>query len=108
MDNRELLVLNDETYLLDKKISEEIRKIEIMLKTLKEQQDVYKNLLRDEMATKGIKSIKDEVNGITITYIEPSERETFDSKRFREENEDLYNEYVNFTQVRDSIRISIK
>ena len=108
MDNRELLVLNDETYLLDKKISEEIRKIEIILKTAKEQQDVYKNLLRDEMAAKGIKSIKDEVNGITITYIEPSERETFDSKRFREENEDLYNEYVNFTQVRDSVRISIK
>lgn len=108
MDNRELLVLDNKTYLLDSAVSGKIKEVELLMQTLKAQQDSIKEQLRYEMADKGIKSIKDEINGVTITYIEPSERETFDSKRFRADNEDLYNEYVKFSSARDSVRISIK
>ena len=52
--------------------------------------------------------LKLETDDLTITYIAPAERETFDSKRFREENSDLYDEYVKFSPVKSSIRVKVK
>lgn len=105
---KELLVLNNDTYLLDIETAKTIAEFERMAKEIKKKQDEIKEQLKYEMAAKGVKSIKDEVNGITITYIEPSERESFDSKQFRADHEDLYNEYINFSKVKDSVRISVK
>ena len=105
---KQLIVLSNDTYLLDEETANNIATFEKQMKKLKKKQDELKELLKSEMAAKNIKSIKDEVSGITITYIEPSERETFDSKLFRVDHEDLYNEYIGFTQVKDSIRISVK
>lgn len=105
---KELLVLNNDTYLLDTETASKIAEFERTMKELKKKQDEIKEQLKYEMAAKGIKSIKDEVNNITITYVAPTERETFDSKSFRADHEDLYNDYIKFSEIKDSVRISVK
>ena len=52
--------------------------------------------------------LKIDNDNLTITYIAPTERETFDSKTFREEHEDLYDAYVKFNPVKSSVRIKVK
>ena len=81
----------------------EIKYLEEKLKVKKESLTLS---LLEEMKDKGIKKI--ETPDVVISYIEESERETLDSKRFREENPDLYDEYVKFTPVKASVRIKAK
>lgn len=81
----------------------EIKYLEEKLKVKKESLTLS---LLEEMKDKGIKKI--ETPDVVISYIEESERETLDTKRFREENPDLYDEYVKFTPVKASVRIKAK
>ena len=62
--------------------------------------------LLEEMKNKGIKKI--ETPDVIISYVDASDRETFDTKQFREDNPDMYDEYVKFTPVKASIRIKAK
>ena len=104
----ELIVLNNDTYSLTTDVASELLKITTLEKEIKTRKDNLKELLLIEMEQKQIKSIKDEINGITITYTAPTQKETFDSKKFREEHTDLYDEYVKFSEVKSSIRIGVK
>ena len=45
---------------------------------------------------------------IKVTIIPETKRESFDSKRFSVENNELYRKYVNFTPVKASIRVKLK
>ena len=45
---------------------------------------------------------------ITITYKKPSQRTTFDSKRFKEERPKTYAKYLRTSDVKSSISIKIK
>ena len=58
------------------------------------------------MESKGI--IKVETEEITISYIAPTDRETFDSKRFKADHADLFDEYVKMSPVKSSVRIKVK
>jgi len=81
---KELLVLNGDTYLLDEYAAKDIALFEKQMKELKQKQDDLKKAIKEEMEAKGILSIKDEVNGITISYTpEQTNLEKFDSKKFR-------------------------
>ena len=60
----------------------------------------------EEMEAKNF--IKIDTDVMTITYVAPTDREKFDSKRFREEHADLYDEYVSMIPVKSSIRIKVK
>ena len=83
-----------------------IVEIENQMKELKQKQDDYKAILLESMEANQIMKFDNE--SLTITYIAPSERETFDSKTFREEHQDLYDEYVKMTPVKSSVRIKVK
>ena len=76
------------------------------MKEIKEAEDALKAAILEEMESKNILSIK--TNDMTITYVAPSDRETFDSKKLREEKPDLYDEYVKISPVKSSIRIKLK
>lgn len=92
---KELVVLENGTYLLDEYVAKDIALFEQRMKEIKTQYDNYKNAIKQEMEAKGIISIKDEVNGITINYTaEQTDLEKFDKDRFREENPELYDNYV--------------
>lgn len=65
-----------------------------------------KNGIKKAMEDNGIVSI--ETDRINVKYIDASERERFDSKAFRKDNPKLYDEYVKFTKVSPSIRVTTK
>ena len=84
-----LIVVENGISLINEKEANEI----MNLKILKEQID---------------KKLKDEIVGLEVTYIAPSDRESFDSKKLREDNPDLYDEYVKMNPVKSSVRIKLK
>lgn len=69
-----------------------------------------RNKVRDKiievMKAQGITKFENE--NISITYIAPTDAETFDSKRFKEENPNTYQEYVKITHKKESVRITLK
>ncbi len=79
--------------------------VETQMKALKEQYDAFKDELLQAMEQNGF--IKIEGDGLKINYIAGSMRETFDSKQFKADMPDLYNEYVKFSNVKPSVRIKV-
>ncbi len=84
---------------------EYIKNIETQMKSLKEQYDQFKADLLNAMEQNGI--IKFESDNLKISYIGETERETFDSKQFKNDMPDLYDEYVKFSKVKPSVRIKV-
>lgn len=102
----ELIKVENEIGILDTEVSKKVAEFEKALKEIKEKEEELKQNILSEMESKNI--LKLETDSLTVTYIAPAERETFDSKRFREDNPDLYDEYVKFSPVKSSIRIKVK
>ena len=102
----ELIKVENEIGILDTEVSKKVAEFEKALKEIKEKEEELKQNILTEMENKNI--LKLETDDLTITYIAPAERETFDSKKFREENSDLYDEYVKFSPIKSSIRVKVK
>ena len=102
----ELIKIENGISLLDIEVSNKISEFEKQIKELKVQEDEIKRNILNEMEEKGL--LKLETDSLIISYVAPTERETFDSKSFRESNPDLYDDYVNFSPVKSSIRIKVK
>ncbi len=102
----ELIKVENEIGILDTEVSKKVAEFEKAIKEIKEKEEKLKQNILSEMESKNI--LKLETDDLTITYIAPAERETFDSKKFREENSDLYDEYVKFSPVKSSIRVKVK
>lgn len=83
-----------------------LMKYEETLAALKTDYDELKKKLLREMEEKNV--IKVETDGIRINYIAETDRETFNSKAFRNEHPDLYDEYVTISPVKASVRIKVK
>lgn len=101
----EIVVIGDRG-LLNPEISDKIADFEKKIKKLKEQEDLLKQSILEEMEAKGI--VKIENDDLLINYIAPTDREVFDNKKLREDNPDLYDEYVKISKVKASIRIKVK
>ncbi len=80
--------------------------VKFLEEKLKAKKDALTLSLLEEMQNKGIKKI--ETPDVVISYIDESERETFDSKKFREDYPDMYDEYVKFSKVKASVRIKAR
>ena len=102
----ELIKIENENAILNLDISKKIAQFEKTMKELKEQEDELKKAILEEMETKNI--IKVESDDLMISYIASTDRETLDSKRLKEEHQDLYDEYIKMTPVKSSIRIKVK
>lgn len=102
----ELIKVENDLTLLDPEVSNKIAEFERKIKELKEQEDRLKENILKEMEAKNI--IKVESDNLMISYIAPTDRETFDSKLFKEEHQDLYDEYIKMTPVKSCIRIRVK
>lgn len=79
--------------------------VEMQMKELKEQYDQFKSDLLTAMEKNGI--IKIENGDVRINYIAETTRETFDSKQFKADMPDLYNEYIKMSKVAPSVRIKV-
>lgn len=102
----ELITVSNGVALLDAQTAIKIANFERKMKEIKEAEDALKTAILEEMESKNILSIK--TDDMTISYVAPSDRETFDSKKLREDKPDLYDEYVKISPVKSSIRIKLK
>jgi len=90
-------------------VSKDIENLLTIGAKLKEYQEAYNNgveKLKEFMEANSIKKFENE--DIILTYIEPTYRESFDSKTFRAEHEDLYNEFVKVSPVKPSLRVTMR
>lgn len=104
----EIIRMENGITVLDAETSGKIAEFERQLKAIKEQEENLKKAILEEMENKGIIKVEDEINGISITYVAESYRETFDSKKFRADNPDIYDSYIRMSTVKPSIRIKVK
>ena len=102
----ELIKVENDLVLLDSEVSSRIADFERQMKIIKEQEDSLKQMILEEMESKGI--VKIDTEDLTINYIAPTDRETFDSKSFKADHQDLYDEYIKMTPVKSSIRLKVK
>lgn len=102
----ELIKIENDVAVLNAETSTKIAEFERQLKAIKEKEDELKQAILNEMEENNI--IKLETDDLTITYIATSDRETFDSKSFKADHQDLYDEYVKMSPVKSSIRIKVK
>lgn len=102
----ELIKIESGTAILDAEAVRKIAEFEDAMKKLKQAEDKLKKDILAEMEEKGILKIENDT--MTISYIGATGRETFNSKKFRADNPDLYDEYVTISPVKSSIRIKLK
>lgn len=101
-----MLELVEGTAVLAEEAVAKIVEFERMAKQIKEAEDSLKAAILKEMEEKNILSI--DSPELKISYVAATQRETFDSKAFREDFADLYDEYVKLAPVKASIRIKVK
>lgn len=102
----ELIKIENNKPLLSAGIASQIAEFERQVKYIEEQEKALKKAILEEMEQKNI--IKLESDELMITYVAPTDREKFDSKAFRSDHADLYDEYVSMIPVKSSIRIKVK
>ena len=100
-----LIMLQEGVAVLDPSTADKIADFERKMKEIKAAEDALKESILAEMEEKGILSIKTEQ--MTISYVGGSDRESFDSKKLRADDPDLYDKYVRMTPVKPSIRIKL-
>ena len=102
----ELIVIDAGTAMLIPETSERLYMLETSIKNLEKAHKVIKEAIQEEMERKGIvKLVTDE---LSIRYLAPTNKESFDSKEFRKDNPEVYDSYVKLSPVKASIRITLK
>ena len=106
MGNEALIKIDDNVAVLSPSASAMLAEFERQAKAIEDAQKELKKRILAEMELHGI--LKIDTDDVTITYIAPTTRETFDSKAFRKDNPSLYDEYVKIGAVAPSVRIKLK
>ena len=75
------------------------------IKTLENSIEPIKEAIKAEMEQRNILAL--DFGDVSISYIAPSKRKSFDSVRFKAEHSDLYNAYQKESTVKSSIRIKV-
>ena len=96
----------DEELVLTEEASKEIQKLELAIKELKKREDEIKATLLEEMTEGDVIKIEDD--NLIVTKVDSYDCEKFDSKAFRKDHPDLYDEYIRISTVKPSIRIKVK
>ena len=78
----------------------------MQIDTLNKVVDDFKERIKAEMSERGILNLK--IGKVTMTYVSGTTRQTFDTKAFRNDDPDLYALYLKSTEVKPSLRITVK
>ena len=103
--NTELQIL-DEQGELALNLSYQLREAELRIKEMEAFRDQYIEKIRVAMEERGIKKFENEF--VSITYIEPTSRVSFDSKALKEADIETYAKYTKESPVKSSVRIRSK
>lgn len=102
-----LLCLNDKNeVVMPAETAKLIKSVVDGKKELEKQEKELRKILLKEMKERKLKTFSS--NGITITYVEPTQQEKFNKDKFKKENEEIYNDYVSFETKTDYVLISTK
>lgn len=91
---------------LNPDVVEKIATFERAMKEVKQKQADLKEQIKAEMQEKGIIKIDSEL--MTISYIDGGKRERLDTKALKEELPDIYDSYVELSEVKPQIRVRLK
>ena len=91
---------------VENKISEAVANFKGQLDTLQKQDAELREAIKTAMRDNAVKKFENDL--IAISYTEPTQRVTIDTKRLKAEMPDLWSEYSQTTDVKDSIRITVK
>lgn len=75
------------------------------IKALEDKIAPTREAIKEEMERRGILSLN--IGNITVSYIAPSTRKTFDSTNFKADHADLFEKYQKESAVKSSIRIKV-
>lgn len=99
-------VVDSDTLQINKKIVSALVDFEKRIKELEVQKDKIRSAILEAMEKNDID--KFENDEILISYVKKSQRDTFESKRFKDDHPDFYEDYVKKTDVSASVKIKIK
>jgi regulator of replication initiation timing len=102
----DMIAMKDGTLILTKEFADKFVEFERQAAILKKQEDELKQAILEEMERRQL--LKIENDDLAITYVAASNRESFDSKRFRADFPTVYDDYVRISKVSPSVRIKLK
>ncbi len=76
------------------------------IKELTEEYEAVKSEVLAKMIENNDKSF--DTGNVLITVIAPSQRETFDSKKFKAEHADIYGQYVKTAKTKESLKLTLR
>jgi len=91
---------------LNKQIEAEVGHFIQKRETLEKQNTEMRQAILEAMEANGVDKFDGDL--ITITYVKPTTRTTFDSKKFAEERPKTYAKYLRTGKVKASIRLKVK
>jgi hypothetical protein len=87
-------------------LQNEISRLKNQLKELENTENEFKQVFMEKMKENNIKSF--DLGAVKITYIAPTTRKSFDSKKFELEHKELYGQYLKESPVKESLKITIR
>lgn len=91
---------------VEKQISLAVADLQNKQKELASKNEQLKEQIKEAMENEEIKKFENDY--ISITYVAPTTRNTVDSKKLKEEFEEVYNQCLKTSNVKSSVRIKVK
>ena len=91
---------------LEVSVKERLLELTRQEKAIKEEKEALTASLLQAMEANNVVKIDSEE--ITVTYIAPTYKESFDSKALKADDEATYNKYIKISPVKASIRVKVK
>lgn len=102
----EIIKVINNVPVLDSEIASQIAEYERKVKLIEEDEKRLKNAILKAMEEHNI--VKIDMPELLINYIPEGDREKFESKKFREDHPDLYDEYVSLIPVKAMVRVKVR
>ena len=106
MEENKLINVNENQIELTNEGIKFIKKIQKAKLELEKMESELKAQFLDKMETNGIKNFVSNDGTFKVTYVAETTSKKFDSKRFKEEQPDLYNEYLKESTTKSYVRFN--
>lgn len=108
MENNELVYLEkvNNEIVLQPEIAQQIAYFEKKVKELKDAEENLKANILKEMEANGVYKLDTSI--LSITYVAEYLKDTFDTKKLKEEDKETYYKYIKSSIVKASVRIKVK
>ena len=84
----------------------ELVRLTLLEKSIKEEKEKLTASLLQAMEANNV--VKIDSDELTVTYVAPTYRESFDAKALKADDEELYNKYTKISPVKASIKVKVK